>query len=249
MRLALVCVLASAAVFGLSPARAVAGTFSITPIRVDLSARAGTGVVTLRNQEDRPLVVQAQMHSWQQVEGKDRLEPTREILVAPAVFTVPPNGAQVVRIALRREPEATTELSYRLVLTEVPPQAEPGFTGLSFALQMSLPVFVAARQKATPELRWSATQQGDGPLLVTTHNVGTAHARVLQLEFAPLDAAGDPVRPTGAAYILPGQSRIWAVADENEDTNKNDRAAWRRLRVKGTAEDGDFAAELQVATH
>ena len=248
MRHALICALAAAAVFGLSPARAVAGTFSVAPVRVDLSARAGTGVVTLRNQEDRPLVVQAQVHSWQQAAGEDRLEATREILVAPAVFTVPPNGAQVVRIALRREPDATTELSYRLLLTEVPPQAEPGFTGLSFALQMSLPVFVAARQKASPDLRWSATQQGDGPLLVTTHNAGTAHARVLQLEIAPLDAAGDPVQPTGATYVLPGQSRTWTVAAGAVNSNQNDRATWRRLRVKGTAEDGDFAAELQVAS-
>lgn len=247
MRRVLMCVLASVAALGLSPAQAVAGTFSITPVRVDLSTKAGTGVVTLRNQEDQPVVVQAEAHAWQQVDGVDQLAPTRDVLVTPAVFTVPPKGAQVVRIALRREADAATELSYRLVLTEVPPQAAPGFTGLNFALQMSLPVFVAARAKTAPDLQWQARLRDDGTLVVTTHNAGSEHARVLDLELAPLAANGTAVRPTGAAYVLPGQSRSWNVTRDERKDNDDNGAAWRRLRVKGTAEHGDFAAELTVA--
>jgi fimbrial chaperone protein len=245
IRPTLISVLASVAAFGLSPTRVVAGTFSITPLRVELSAGAETGVVTLRNQEDEPIVVQAEVHLWQQADGSDVLMPTRDVLVAPAVFTVPPNGAQMVRLALRREPDADRELSYRLVLTEVPQQT-PGVTGLNFALQVSLPAFVAARQKTAPDLRWSAERRDDGALVLTGHNAGTEHARVLDLQVAPIEATGTPYRPTGAVYVLPGQSRQWTMTDD-EPTNQNDRATWRRLRVKGTAEHGDFSAELTVA--
>ena len=76
------------------------------------------------------MVVQADTRLWEQVGGEERLSPTRDVLVSPAVFTIPANGSQIVRVALRRPPDAERELSYRLILTEVPQQASPDFTGL-----------------------------------------------------------------------------------------------------------------------
>jgi fimbrial chaperone protein len=68
-------VLASAAAFGLSPMQAHAGTFSISPLRADLSSRSQTGALTLRNQEDSPVVVQAEVLLWEQPDGQDKLSP------------------------------------------------------------------------------------------------------------------------------------------------------------------------------
>jgi hypothetical protein len=46
MRSHLLGILAAAAAFGLSPLQAHAGTFSISPLRVELSSAAQTGVLT-----------------------------------------------------------------------------------------------------------------------------------------------------------------------------------------------------------
>ena len=54
----------------------------------------------MRNDE-REVLVQAEVMLWEQVDGEDRLTPTRDLLVSPAVFTLPPNGSQLVRVALR----------------------------------------------------------------------------------------------------------------------------------------------------
>ena len=143
MRSLVVGLLASVAALGLPPMSAHAGSFSISPIRLDLSATARTAALTVRN-DDREALVQAEIMLWEQVDGQDRLTPTRDLLVSPAVFTLPPNGSQLVRVALRSPPaDATRELSYRLILQEVPQTASPGFSGLQVALRLSVPVFVA----------------------------------------------------------------------------------------------------------
>jgi fimbrial chaperone protein len=238
----LVSILASMAAFGLSSAQAVAGSFSISPVRVDLAAQSTTGVVTIRNQEEQPVVVQAETMLWQQTNAGDQLAPTRDVLVTPAVFTIPPKGAQVVRLALRRDADPHMELSYRLILTEVPQQAAPGFNGLNMALQMSLPIFIAAQAPTAPQVRWSASRSPEGKVAITAQNTGSAHARVLDMAVSPQPGAGEWLRQPGAYYVLPGQARSWAI-----DSDKNNNSAqWRQLRVKGSTEDGDFATELSL---
>ncbi len=113
---------------------------------------ARSAALTVRN-DDREVLVQAEVMLWEQVDGEDRLTPTRDLLVSPAVFTLPPNGSQLVRVALRNPPADTTrELSYRLILQEVPQPANPDFTGLQVTLRLSVPVFVAAQERPDPRL-------------------------------------------------------------------------------------------------
>ena len=242
MRKLLVSILASMAAYGLPSAQAIAGTFSISPVRVDLAARSTTGVVTIRNQEDQPVVVQAETRLWQQTGAGEQLEPTRDVLVTPAVFTIPPQGSQVVRVALRRDVDPRLELSYRLILTEVPQQAAPGFSGLNMALQMSLPIFVAAQARTEPQVKWSASRGPDGKVAVTALNTGSEHARVLDLLISPQPGNGQWLHQRGAYYVLPGQSHSWAI----ESDKNNNSAQWRQLRVKGSTEDGDFTTELSL---
>lgn len=235
-------ILASAAVLALSPAQARAGTFSISPLRVELSSRVQTGTLTIRNQEDAPVVVQAEGLLWEQSDGEDRLTPTRDILVSPAVFTVPARGSQLIRVALRRPSDAGRELSYRIVLTEVPQQAGPEFAGLNLALRLSLPIFVAPAVPGAPRLEWSAGRSADGALALTARNAGNEHARVLSFAVSPATGTGPTIDQRVTAYLLPGQARTWTLENnQNEGISSTDS---RRLRVKGTSEAGDFEAEV-----
>jgi fimbrial chaperone protein len=236
-------ILASAAAFGLSPTQVHAGTFSISPLRAELSSRAQTGALTLRNQESSPVVVQAEVMLWEQADGEDRLSPTRDVLVSPAVFTIPGNGSQLVRVALRRPADSERELSYRLILTEVPQQASPQFTGLNVALRLSLPVFVAPTAPVEPRVEWSATRGAAGAVALTARNAGNAHARVLNFTVSPAAGSTPGIRQDVTAYLLPGQARTWTLDNkQNEATSSTD---WQRLRVKGTTEAGDFEVEIR----
>ena len=233
----LLCVLASATAFGLSPVPAFAGSFSVSPLRVELSAGAATGALTLRNRADQPVVVQAEAMLWEQADGQDQLTPTRDLLVSPAVFTLAGEGSQLLRVALRRAPDAGRQLSYRLLLTEVPTQPAEGSSGLSVALRLSLPVFVApASGSAEPSLEWSLARAGGG-LILTARNTGNAHARVLSFTAAPDEGQGETLDQRVATYILPGQARSWPLGVA--DGLPKAATEGRRLRVKGAAEAGD----------
>jgi len=236
-------ILASAAAFGLSPTPAHAGTFSISPLRVELSAQTQTGALTIRNQEAEPVVVQAEAVLWEQVDGEDRLTPTRDMLVSPPVFTIPGKGSQLIRVALRRPVDAQRELSYRLILTEVPQQANPDFTGLNVALRLSLPIFVAPPGLASPRLEWSAARNADGAITITARNTGNAHERVLNFSVAPAAGTAAGIPQDVSAYVLPGQSRTWTINKKHDETTSS--TDWNQLRVKGTTEAGDFEVEAR----
>jgi len=237
-------ILATAAAWWLPPSPALAGTFSISPLRVELSASAQTGALTIRNQDAAPVVVQAEAVLWQQSDGQDQLTPTRDVLVSPAVFTVPGNGSQLIRVALRVPADAQRELSYRVILTEVPQRASPDFTGLNVALRLSLPVFVAPVAVAKPLLEWSATRGADGTISLTARNAGNAHDRILTFSAAPSTGSASAMTQDVAAYLLPGQARTWTLDNkQNETASSTD---WNRLRVKGTSEAGDFEVETSL---
>jgi len=233
--------LVSAAVFGLPSMPAHGGSFSISPIRLDLSAAARSAALTVRNDE-REALVQAEVMLWEQVDGKDRLTPTRDLIVSPAVFTLPPKGSQLVRVALRSPPAGTTrELSYRLILQEVPQAANPDFSGLQIALRLSVPVFVANESATGPAIAWSAAASGND-LVLTAQNSGDTHARIHAFTVAPTVGAEAPlVQPVGT-YILPGQSNSWRLGQNQGDRTSG--ASWRRLRLKVTTDDGESEIEL-----
>ena len=106
-----------AALLALSPA--FAGTFTISPLRVDFADATGMAVLTVRNEDATPVVVQTQGLAWSQEAGQDALAPSRDLLISPAVFTLQPGGSQLVRVALRRKVDPARELTYRVLLQEV----------------------------------------------------------------------------------------------------------------------------------
>ena len=134
---------------------AAAGNFSVAPVRIELQGAQRTAVVTVHNNDDAPLLIQVSTLAWSQPEGDDKYEATHDLLATPPVFTLPAKGEQIVRVALRRDPDATRELDYRLLLAEVPQSTDKDFTGLRVALHLSLPVFVKAVAPATAELHWA----------------------------------------------------------------------------------------------
>jgi fimbrial chaperone protein len=219
-----------------------AGTFTISPLRVDLSRSTPTAALTVRNENDAEVVVQVEALHWSQADGQDVLDPTRDLIASPAVFTLPARGSQLIRLALRHEPDARRELSYRLVVQEVPPAPDPDFMGLQVALRMSLPVFVAALAPSPARLDWSAVLEPDGALAVTARNPSDTHARVLGFTAVPAAATAGAFDQPVAAYVLPGQSRRWRFGD-----GKAAATIAPHYQLRGRTDAGEFTAELPIA--
>ncbi len=122
---------------------AVAGSFNVSPVRVELSTAHRTQALTVRNEGGEPSVVQVQILAWSQDSGQDILQPTTDLLVSPPVFTVQPGKSQLVRIALRSTPDPARQLSYRAILQEVPGPSRADGPSLQVALKISVAVPVS----------------------------------------------------------------------------------------------------------
>jgi fimbrial chaperone protein len=221
---------------------AAAGSFSISPIRVEFSGAARTQVLTVRNEEDRAVVVQLRTLAWSQPAGQDRLDPTRELLATPPLFTLPAHGQQIVRIATRRDVDPQRELAYRLLVEEVPQPAPQGFTGLQVALRLSLPVFLHAQQAPRESLTWTAAWLADGRLALRARNDGAAHVQVLDFDVQPPGVTHAPLHNSAARYLLPGSEAEWTLE------LPRDLARFDTLRLHGASDQGEFSADVSVAS-
>ena len=192
-------------------ASTMAGSFALNPVRLTLSAQQSTGVLTLRNDGTRPGVMQLEVVSWSQQEGQDITTPTRDILATPPIFTVPPGGSQIVRVGLRKPADPHREVSYRLILHEVPPAPTANSNGLQVALRFSVPVFVAPVVPATSMLSWEATRTPQGALRIELTNSGNTHTQITNFTLSQREGGQLIAEQRGTAYVLPQQSRDWIV--------------------------------------
>jgi fimbrial chaperone protein len=220
-----------------------AGTFSVSPVRVELAAGRATVALTVKNDGDGPTVIQTQVVAWSQQDGEDVYTQTNEVLATPPIFTVAPGAAQIARVALRREPDAGRELAYRIFLQEVPDPPRPGFQGLQMALRISIPIFVEAKKPQELQLDWSAQREPGGELRLSLSNVGGKHVQVYDLNIGSVDNAAPVYSNRSASYVLPGQRRSWLLKPLERQTLTGDR-----VRVHALTDAGRVETEIVLGT-
>jgi fimbrial chaperone protein len=216
---------------------AQASSFSVNPVRVTLSAKQPVAAITVRNSSAEPTVVQLETTAWSQEQGKDALMPSSDLLATPPIFTVPAGGTQIVRVGLRGARASSAEVTYRLILREVPP-TKPQLQGLRVTLNVSMPVFVLPATPVAPELKWRATRAADGKVNLSATNGGNAHVQLGKVEIAAGGAAigGRDI----AEYVLPGNTRYWTV-----DASKIP-AAGAKLHISATSDAGVFESDIPL---
>jgi fimbrial chaperone protein len=219
-------------------APASASTFNISPIRAELTSGHRTEALTIMNAEDSPVVIQIHVVSWSQKSGTEQLEDTRELLATPPVLQIPANGQQIIRVALRREPDPSEELTYRVIFEEVPQAAPKDFTGLRVALRLSIPVFVApANGRASAEVAWVSRWLPNGQLELAATNNGTAHLQITDFE-AQLPGSLMPLRGVTSKYVLPGSRMSWTLTPPADATRQG------AIPIHGHSDQGDFSADV-----
>ena len=128
------------------------------------------------------------------------------MVAVPPVFSLPPDGTQIIRVALREPQRVAHEEAYRLLITEVPQAVgKPG--GVQFALRLSLPVF-ATPAGAAAEPQWALHADGAGSTIELL-NAGTAHLQVRQIRVRHGSGAAEVIDEP--SYVLAGQRRSWKL--------------------------------------
>ena len=216
----------------------MAGTFSVSPVRVNLSAQQKVASLTVLNQGQEATTIQLEVLAWSQdQDGKDVFEPTKNILANPPVFTIAPNSSQVIRLGLRKPALGQSEESYRLFLQEVPPPPKEGFNGLSIALRLSIPVFVQPNEPIKTSLEWRLKSTNDG-LKLLADNQSQGHIQVLSVLLTP-EQQESFANQSLTNYLLPQQKREWLIKDKH-------LAVGTPVMLKAQTDRGELKAQLTV---
>lgn len=202
-----------------------AADLAILPVGLSLASSNAKGMITVSNRGKESIVIQAEAVSWTQENGKDQYAPTRELLVNPPLFTIPPGRSQILRVGLRQPPSFKQETAYRLLLREVPPplpsntQIDEGKQGnVRVLLQVRLPVYITP---AAPLriLQWQAQRNANGTVALKLSNTGNVHTLVSELKLRSADAATDSA-PLATVktndVVFPGQGHDWELSPQTK---------------------------------
>jgi fimbrial chaperone protein len=182
---------------------ALAGSFSVTPVRIYMTPRDRAVAVTITNEGDTPVALQADINVWsQKPDGTDELVLTDDMVLSPPIIKLAPKARQVVRLALLKPADASRQLTYRLIVREVPEVTAPKGNTIEvpIALALSMPVFITP-PPAKREVACTGGREG-AALAITCANTGSAYAQIR--EILVQRGADTLARFEGGTYILPG---------------------------------------------
>lgn len=212
---------------------AQAASLRISPIGLDLPATMRAGSISLNNVSTEPVNLQLRVFRWSQTDDGDVLAPATDLLVTPPAATIPPGASYTVRVARTAATPADGELSYRLLIDELPTPVDPRSVnqGVAMVLRSSLPVFFADKD-AVAQLNWRLWRD-DAGLHAEVANTGKRHANLAELTVHALSGAALAFGNGRNGYVLAGARRRFdlpfsasstlAVGDPVRLTGRNGR--------------------------
>ena len=146
---------------------AAAQGFSVSPTAFNLNPeRTNTAQVRFENPSGGTMSFQVEVRRWGTQGGEHVYEPTRDVIVNPASFTLKRGEGQVIRLGLLKKAGAD-ELTYRVFVQQVPNSDTPSESSgtpdaqmnVRQLVQLSLPVYVT-RRAARPAWRCRCASRG-----------------------------------------------------------------------------------------
>jgi len=190
-----------------------AGTFSVTPVRIYMNTKDRAVAVTITNDGNEPVALQAELFTWNQsADGADELQLTDDLILSPPIIKLAPNAKQVVRLARAKPTQVNQQLTYRLVMRQVPEAVQPKDNiQVPIALALSMPVFITP-PAARPKIGCQGERVEGDLLRVRCANSGSAYTQIRQMVLRQ----GDRIfgRFEGGEYLLPGAKKTLTIKTE-----------------------------------
>lgn len=193
---------------------AFAGVFSVTPVRIFMTPRDRVIAVTITNEGDTEVALQADISTWtQKPDGTDELTLTEDMILSPPIIRLAPRARQVVRLAMLKPADASRQLTYRMVMREVPEATTPKSDTMEVpvSLALSMPVFLTP-PPAKREVSCKAARGDAQAVQAICTNSGTAYAQFREITLRRADAV--LARFEGGNYVLPGISKSIALKSD-----------------------------------
>jgi fimbrial chaperone protein len=218
--------------------RAQASSIEISPVRVDLSAKARVGVLTVHNTGEDETVMQVSLILWPAADAEYAFEPTNDLLVTPTTFRLAGGAQQIVRVGLRGSVPSQTEVAYRLIIEEVPALQEQDTTRMRLVVRHDLPVFVAPAVADLHRVHMAMDCGPNGSGL-QLRNFGNSHLKVLRMALLNSETRKAEGDWKTFEYLLPGALKRWLLSTVAPDAKATAYVA------TAYTEQGTFSADVQ----
>lgn len=117
-----------------------AAALRVSPITLDLKAGTAATTVRLWNDARTATSVQVRVFRWTKVNGKDRLDPTQDVVASPPITKLAPGTENLIRVVrVSKKPVSGTE-AYRLMIDELPDARKKVPGQVSVMIRHSIPV-------------------------------------------------------------------------------------------------------------
>ena len=210
----------------------LAASLSVSPTLIDQSAPVNTAAVTLQTPGKELIRVQVRVFRWTQVDGEDRLEPTRDVVASPPMLKVAPGTDYTVRVVRTVKRPVAGEESYRLLVDQLPEPKDKKANRVNLVIRHSIPVFFHGGDEHVPAISWSALKTKRG-LLLTARNEGGRRLRLTDLAIRS-DAGKVLRRIKGlAGYVLGGSTMSWTISGSSSEVPLGSR-----IDIAGLGEGG-----------
>jgi len=226
-------------------ARASASSFTVNPIKIELSGKDRSALLALRNQSDEELRFKVLVQEWKQSPfGEMQLKDTKDVVVYPGLLTLAPKEERKLRVGLTVQ-AGPTEKSYRVFVEELPALKAPQTANKSevkVLTKMGIPIFIRPGKPLA-----AGTVEGlglaRGKLTFTVKNTGNVHFLVQSVQVKAVDSAGASAfeNKVDGWYVLTGGTRVWEI-----DFPKKECAKSKTLTVEVQADESKFSGRMDV---
>ena len=187
-----------------------AAGLQVSPVFIDLVAPVAAGKLTVRNSGKAIANVQVRVLKWTQINGEEKLEPTKDVIASPPVIALDPGVDYLVRVVRVAKAPLVKEEAYRLYIDEIPSIKDQRSGRVSFVVRHSIPLFFSSGEVGPLSVLWNVEKNGKYVFLTGTNN-GVKRVKVV----APKVSQGSAVASFAnglLGYIHPGMSMRWRAA-------------------------------------
>ncbi len=218
---------------------AEAQSLAVLPVNIFLAPGQMASSMTVTNQGTSGTAIQIRAYVWNQKGGDDQLIPSDNLVVSPPIASIAPGATQVVRLILRHPPE-DQEATYRILIDQIPPPAQPGVVHI--VLRLSIPIFALPTIRAVPQVEFHMECDKGQLFLVGTNN-GLRHASIRDIVLSTRDGRELKTERAASPYILAGTTRRWLIPVEGPLPDSNEP-----LRMTAHADYGAIEEQVHVLT-
>ncbi len=229
-----------------SVGEARASAFTVNPIRITLSGKDQSALLSLQSQSSESLRFKVVAKAWSQSpQGEMQLRDTKDIVVFPTLLTLGPKEERKLRIGSTVR-AAAVEKAYRVFVQELPPLRTPKSATKSevrVLTKMGIPIFVRPT-KTILAGKVEGIGLVRGKLSFTVRNTGNVYFLVRSVRVKVLDAHGATSfeKSVEGWYLLAGGTRIWTVEIPRSACLKSKAAT-----IEVQSEDTSFGGRAQLA--